>query len=141
MIQVSGDFTAAATPEELMARQRHPTRLAAVDTLSDVTLDEAGRIHAQFTPRTPLGRIPMHTVISTDVAADGDTRVTVHASRGAHVVDATLVITFNRRVDTTQVTWSGEVRFGGTAASVGQRVATELASSAIHDVLYQLSRA
>jgi hypothetical protein len=141
MIQVSGDFTATATPVELVARQQQPTRLGAVDTLNDVTLDEAGRIHARFTPRTPLGRIPLHTVITTDVAADGSATVTVHASRGPHTVDATLVINFDRRVDSTQVTWSGEVRLGGTAASVGQRVATDLARTAIHEVLYQLARA
>jgi carbon monoxide dehydrogenase subunit G len=141
MIQVSGDFTATATPADLMARQQQPARLADVATLNDVSLDDAGRIHALFTPRTPLGHIPLRTVITTDAAADGSATVTVHASRGPHTVDATLAITFDRRVDVTQVTWSGEVRLGGTAASVGQRVATDLVRSAIHETLYQLAHA
>lgn len=141
MIQVSGGFATPATPEELVAWQTQPLRLAAVDTLNDVTLDAAGRIHALFTPRTPLGRIPLRTVIVSEVAADGSATVTVNATRGAHTVDATLLITFDRRDGATQVTWAGEMHLGGAAASVGQRVATDLASTAIDQVLHQLAHA
>jgi carbon monoxide dehydrogenase subunit G len=141
MIRVAGEFTTPITPADLMARNRQPDFLAAVPTLRQVTVDDEGRIQAQFTPRTPLGRMPLATTITTRNADERSTEVRVRAHRGQHTVDVDLQIEFDRSDAITRVSWTAQVRLGGTAASVGQRVGPSLAYSAIDEVLQQLAQA
>lgn len=140
MIQVAGGFTTPVAAQELRARHTQVDQLSAVETLADVTVAEDGAVRALFTPRLPLGRIPLDTRITTSHTDDTSSLVTVHASRGPHSVDVTLSITLDTVPEGTEVTWAGELRLGGTAASVGQRVGADLAQRAINNVLVQLAR-
>jgi carbon monoxide dehydrogenase subunit G len=141
MIDVAGEFSTTVTPADLIARNHQPECLGAVNTLAEVRLEENGRIRALFTARTPLGRIPLHTIITTHAADHESTDVHVHASRGPHTVDVDLHIDFERIDTTTRVSWRAQVHLGGAAASVGQRVVPGLAQKAIDEVLQQLAQA
>lgn len=140
MIQVAGRFTTPVEPLELRARHSQPEQLAGVDTLADVFVAEDGTIRARFTPHLPLGRVPLNTLITTTHTDDTSSLVTVHATRGSHSVDVTLAITLGTVDGGTEVSWTGELKLGGTAASVGQRVSADIAQRAINDVLVQLAR-
>lgn len=141
MIQVDGRFVTAVAPAELRARQGQVDRLEAVDSLDHVSVAGDGSIRATFTPRIPLGRIPLRTVITIAHLDDTSSVVTVLGRRGQHSVDVTLHVELNRTTDQTEVAWTGELRLGGAASSVGQRVGSEIARSAINDVLVQLAQA
>lgn len=140
MIQVAGRFTTSVGAEELRARHTQVDQLSAVETLSDVGVADDGTVRARFTPRLPLGQIPLDTQISTTHTDESRSLVTVHASRGPHSMDATLAITLNSVDAGTEVAWKGELRLRGTAASVGQRVGADVAQRVINDVLVQLAR-
>ena len=140
MIQVEGRFTTAVAPAELRARQGQADRLAAVEGLDHVSISDDGSIRATFTPRIPLGRIPLRTVITITHLNETASVVTVLGRRGPHSVDVTLQVDLTRAGEQTEVAWSGELRLGGAAASVGQRVGSEIARAAIDDVLVQLAQ-
>lgn len=140
MIQVEGRFTTPVAPAELRARQARADRLGAVDSLADVSIADDGTIRATFTPRIPLGRIPLRTMITISHLNECASVVTVVGRRGPHSVDVTLQVELSRVGEQTDVAWSGELRLGGAAASVGQRVGSEIARVAIEDVLVQLAQ-
>jgi carbon monoxide dehydrogenase subunit G len=141
MMKLSGRFTTPVGRSELRARHDQVEQLAAVDTLADVRVAPDGTVRARFTPRLPLGRIPFDTRIRTTHTDDSSSVVTVHASRGAHRVEVVLTVTLTPADSGTDVAWTGELRLGGTAASVGQRVGADIAQRVVDDVLVQLARA
>lgn len=139
MISVSGQFATTSTPGQIISRSQEPTQLATIDSLTEVRTDGPGRLRAVLTTRTPLGRIPLQTTITTVALDEQSGRVDVRATRGPHSVDVELDIRFDTAGDTTQVTWSATARLGGTAASVGQRVAPAIAKTTIDEILRQLA--
>jgi len=141
MMKLTGKFTTPVGRSELRARHDQVEQLAAVDTLADVNIAQDGTVRARFTPRLPLGRIPFDTRIRTTHTDDSSSVVTVHASRGAHSVDVVLTVTLTPSDAGTDVAWAGELRLGGTAASVGQRIGGDIAQRVVNDVLVQLARA
>lgn len=134
-MNVSGEFVTTTSPAALVRLRRDPDRLACVPRLRDTKVSDDGSVRTVFTPVTPLGRVPLSTAIRVDHADDTGARLRVNASRGAQAVDVDLRLGFCEAGDATQVSWTAEVHVRGAAASVGQRVAADIARRAISDVL------
>lgn len=135
-MKLSGVFSTHTAPAQLAQLSADPGRLAHVSSLREVSMDPHGRVLATFTATTPLGAIPFATTIATDRADEASSRVLVHGTRGQHRVDITLDITYAAEAAGTRVSWEADVRLGGAGASVAQRVAHDIARSAIQGVLH-----
>ena len=134
-MNVSGEFATSASPAALLRLRRDPAWLARVPALRDVTVTDHGTVRTVFSPVTPLGPVPLRMAIVVEHADTTGARLRVNASRGAQAVDVDLRLGFREAGDATQVSWTAEVRVRGAAASVGQRVAGDIARRAIADVL------
>ena len=93
-----------------------------------------------FSPVIGLGPIPFVTTAVTRAQAPRRVELGVNARHGLHAVDVELVVELDETVSGTSVVWLADVVVRGAAASVGQRVAKDLATKAIGDLLEGISR-
>lgn len=134
-MNLTGEFTTVATATALTGL-RDQGRLAKVEGLSGVEIRSDDTIRATFRAVTPLGAIPLATTIVVDSVDEHGARLRVCGRRGAQSVDVDLRLTFeDADGNGTKVAWSADLRLGGAGASVGQRVARDVATRAIADVL------
>ena len=134
-MKIGGQFTAASSVGALRVLGTQPEKLAGVASLSDVVSAPGGGFTALFTPHTPFGRQPIATRVVTERADENGAALRVHGRRGPHVIDVELTISFAEAAEGTVVSWDAEVWVRGPAASVGQRVALDVARRAIGDLL------
>jgi carbon monoxide dehydrogenase subunit G len=134
-MNITGAFTTATPVGGLRALGSRPELLEQVSTLRDVRAGGAAVVHAVFLPVIALGRIPLATTITTLEESETGARLRVTGRRGVQLVDVDLRLEFAAERDRTTVTWQAEVVVRGNAASVGQRVARDIAARAIGDVL------
>lgn len=134
-MNVTGSFTTTASVVGLRSLASAPDLLSAVPTLRDVHAGAPGVVQAIFSPVIALGRIPLVTTITT--VEDGDDGASLHVvgRRGVQSVDVVLTLRFGSADEGTVVDWSAEVVVRGNMASVGQRVARDIAGRAIGQVL------
>jgi carbon monoxide dehydrogenase subunit G len=134
-MKVGGQFTVASSVGALRVLETQPEMLAGAASLSDVVSTPGGGFTALFTPTTPFGRQPIAARVVTERADDSGAALRVHGRRGPHVIDVELTITFVEASEGTVVSWEADVWVRGPAASVGQRVALDVARRAIGDLL------
>jgi len=134
-VKVKGEFTTTTSAGALRALDSQPEKLAGVPALDDVLATPDGGFTALFTPTTPFGRQPIETRVVTERADESGAELRVHGRRGPHVIDVELTISLAEASGGTVVTWEAEVGVRGAAASVGQRVALDVARRAIGDLL------
>ncbi|WP_128377189.1 SRPBCC domain-containing protein [Streptomyces cavernae] len=134
-MRLTGEFTTAGSGAALAALAGRTDELKAVATLDEVTTDADGAVRALFTPATPFGPLPLRTRIRTERADASGAVLAVHAVRAQHAVDVRIELAFTAGESGSRVTWSAELALRGPAASVGQRVAREVANRAIAEVL------
>ncbi len=134
-MNITGAFTTATPVGGLRALGSRAELLEQVSTLRDVRAGGADVVHAVFLPVIALGRIPLATTITTLEESETGARLRVTGRRGVQLVDVDLRLEFAAERDRTTVTWQAEVVVRGNAASVGQRVARDIAARAIGDVL------
>lgn len=133
-MNIVGAFSTTAAAAALVDL-RGPGRLDNVSGLTDVESRPDGTVRATFHATTPLGPIPLATVIKVDAVDVTGAWLQVQGRRGAQSVDVTLRLTFDAEGNGTRVSWRADVRVGGAGASVGQRVVIDLARRAISGVL------
>jgi len=140
-MNVTGSFTTTTPVAALRALSATPELLDRVSTLREVRASAPGVLHAVFSPVIALGRIPLATTITT--VAETDAGVTLHVvgRRGVQSVDVELALEFVPADQGTTVRWFAEVVVRGNAASVGQRVARDIAERAIGQVLTEAAAA
>lgn len=134
-MNVSGHLRTASSVRALAALSGSLESLESVSTLHDVSTDEDGDLRATFVPVTALGRFVLRTTISTVSVDERGARLRVTARSGNYRVTADIALAFATDDAATWVTWDAEVGVHGTAASVGQRVARDIAQRAIGEVL------
>lgn len=134
-MNVRGSFTTATAVAELRALSTRTALLERVSTLSDVTSPGDGVVHAVFAPVVALGRIPLRTSITTVHDGEHGATLAVVGRRGHQSVDVRLELEYTEAGEGTTVAWSAEVVVRGNMASVGQRVAGDVATRAISSVL------
>jgi carbon monoxide dehydrogenase subunit G len=134
-MNVTGSFTTATPVAGLRALASAPAVLEQVSTLREVRADGVGVVRAVFSPVIALGRIPLTTAITTVEETDGGAALHVVGRRGVQSVDVRLALEFVPADEGTTVRWEAEVVVRGNAASVGQRVARDIARRAIGQVL------
>lgn len=134
-MRITGEFVTQASGAGLAKLACRTAELPAVAPLDDVTTGPDGSVHALFSPATPFGRLPLHTRIRAEHADEGGAVLAVHARRAQHAVDVRIELAFVPCESGSRVTWSADLIVRGPAASVGQRVAREVAGRAIGDVL------
>lgn len=137
---VCGSFPTTTPVEALRALSTSPELLEQVSTLSGVEAGPDGVLHTVFTPSISLGRIPLRTTITTLSADDRGAQLRVVGRRGVQGVDVLLDLTFTPVDAGIEVSWSADVVVRGNAASVGQRVARDLATRAIGKVLAEAAQ-
>lgn len=137
-MNITGSFTTTTPVAALTKLGSTPEPLVGVSTLRDLRSGADGAVLATFSPVTALGRIPLATTITT-VSRDGSRAVLrVVGRRGVQSVTVDLELEVGDPepgVAGSTVTWSATVVVRGTAASVGQRVARDIAARAIGSVL------
>jgi len=134
-VKVGGQFTVASSVGALRVLETQPEMLAGVASLSDVVSTPGGGFTALFTPATPFGRQPIAARVVTERADESGAALRVHGRRGPHVIDVELTISFVEASEGTVISWEADVWVRGPAASVGQRVALDVARRAIGDLL------
>lgn len=136
-MRLTGEFTTPAPPAALTALGDHRQTLRAVPAFRSLSVDEDGTVVTVFTPMTPLGRLPLSTRIQATESSARGAVLRVTARRAQHAVDATIEVRFDADADGlgSRVCWEAELTVLGPAASVGQRVARELATRAIGETL------
>lgn len=140
-MKLNGQFLAPVSPASLLALRNGQSGLATVNCLRDVRWDDAGVLRAVFTPPRTVVPIPLQVIITVKRADADGALLQVHGRRGPHAVDVALSVDFSSSAGGTHVTWSAELAVRGPAASVGQRVARDIATAAIIDVLHQAAAA
>lgn len=141
-MKINGQFLAPVSPASLLALREGTSGLAAVGSLRDVRRDDTGVVRALFTPPHTVVPIPLQVAITLERAAAEGVVLRVHGRRGPHAVDVTLTVDFGSGgAEGTRVTWAADLTIRGPAAGVGQRVARDLATAAIGDVLRQAAAA
>ncbi len=143
-MKINGQFVTPVSPASLLALRDGPSSWAAVGSLSDVRRDDAGVFRAVFTPPHAVVPIPLLLTITVQRAAADGALLHVHGRRGPHAVDVALTVDFSDELGGaagTRVSWAADLAIRGPAAGVGQRVARDLASAAISDVLHQAAAA
>jgi hypothetical protein len=139
-MKINGQFVTPVSPASLLALQDGPS-WAAVGSLRDVRRDDAGVFRAVFTPPHAVVPIPLQVTITVQRAAADGALLYVHGRRGPHAVDVALTVDLRDEPGGTRVTWAADLAIRGPAAGVGQRVARDLATAAIGDVLHQAAAA
>ncbi|WP_017240872.1 SRPBCC domain-containing protein [Streptomyces sp. SS] len=134
-MRIAGEFTTPSSGASLAGLTDRVDELTAVPTLDEVTNGPDGSVCALFSPVTPFGRLPLRTRIRTERADADGAVLAVHARRAQHAVDVTIELGFVPCDAGSRVTWSADLTVRGPAASVGQRVAREVAARAIAEVL------
>lgn len=134
-MNVSGHFTTASSAEALASLSSTPAALNQVSTLEDVVVDANGDVRARFVPVTALGRFVLRVTISTVAQDNRGARLRVIARSGTYRVSADIALAFVAGDVANAVTWDAEVAVRGAAASVGQRVARDIAQHVIGEVL------
>ncbi|MEW2113682.1 SRPBCC domain-containing protein [Streptomyces sp. NPDC005474] len=134
-MRLTGEFTTPAPPVALAALGHDRQALQAVPAFHALSVDEDGTVVTVFTPTTPLGRLPLSTRIQTREASAQGAVLRVTAWRAQHAVDATIELRFVADGPGSRVLWEAELTVRGPAASVGQRVAREVATRAIGQTL------
>ena len=134
-MKAGGQFTVASSVGALRVLETQPEKLAGVASLSDVVSMPDGGFTALFTPTTPFGRQPIVARVVTERADERGVALRVHGRRGPHVIDVELTISLVEASEGTVVSWEADVWVRGPAASVGQRVALDVARRAIGDLL------
>jgi carbon monoxide dehydrogenase subunit G len=134
-MRLTGEFATPAPPAALTALGHHRQALQAVPAFRSLSVDEDGTVVTVFTPTTPLGRLPLNTRIQTVESSARGAVLRVTARRAQHAVDATIELRFDADGLGSRVRWEAELTVLGPAASVGQRVARELATRAIGETL------
>jgi len=137
-VKITGSFTTTTPVAALTGLGSTPGPLVGVSTLSELRPGADGAVLATFSPVTALGPIPLATTITT-VSRDGSRAVLrVVGRRGIQTVTVDLELEVDEPVPGgpgSTVTWSATLVVRGTAASVGQRVARDIAARAIGSVL------
>lgn len=134
-MKVLGEFTSRSGVDALRGLRDRTELLEGVATLSDVRPGREQSVRALFTPTTPFGQIPIAVHIVPLETNDRDASLRVHGRRGPHVLDVRLALSFTPLASGTQIAWQAEVDVRGPAASIGQRVAIDVARRAIEEVL------
>lgn len=134
-MKVLGEFTTKSRVSALHDMRDRTDRLAGVPTLSDVTPAPGQSVRALFSPATPFGQIPIAVHIVPRETNGGDVRLRVHGRRGPHALDVELELRLTPLASGTCVNWRADIAVRGPAASVGQRVAIDVATRAIGEVL------
>ena len=147
-MKINGQFVTPVSPASLLALPLRfaalgdgPSSWAAVGSLREVRRDGAGVFRAVFTPPQAVVPIPLQVTITVQRAAADGALLSVHGRRGPHAVDVALTVDFSDEPGGTRVSWAADLAIRGPAAGVGQRVARDLASAAISDVLHQAAAA
>ena len=134
-MHIGGEFITPGSGTALAALAGRTDDLKAVAALDDVTTGPDGSVRALFSPVTPFGRLGLRTRIRAERADAAGAVLTVHAVRAQHAVDVRIELGFVPVDQGSRVTWSADLTVRGPAASVGQRVAREVARRAIAEVL------
>ncbi|GAA3485570.1 SRPBCC domain-containing protein [Streptomyces yanii] len=134
-MKLIGEFTTPTPSTALTALGDNKPALQAVPAFRSLSVSEDGTIVTVFTPVTPFGRMTLNTLIRTEeISAHGAVlRVTAH--RAQHAVDARIELRFAAEGSGSHVTWVADLAVLGPAASVGQRVAREVATRTIGETL------
>ncbi len=143
-MRLSGAFTTAASGIQLRDLFDSPADLETVPTLRDVTRRDQDSLAMVFTPRTSLGPIPLATTVRKVFESDERMELAVNGQRGSQAVDVDLALSLapaHEDPSRTAVSWTADVAVCGAAASVGQRVARDLAIHAIGDLLESAAKA
>ena len=140
-MKINGQFVTPVSPASLLALQDGPSSWAEVGSLSNVRRDGAGVFRAVFTPPHAVVPIPFQVTISVQRAAADGALLHVHGRRGPNAVDVALTVDLTDEPGGMRVTWAADLAIRGPAAGVGQRVARDLATAAIGDVLHQAAAA
>jgi Carbon monoxide dehydrogenase subunit G (CoxG) len=140
-MKINGQFVTPISPASLLALRDGPGSWAAVGSLRDVRRDDAGAFRAVFTPPHAVVPIPLQVTITVQRATADGALLHVHGRRGPHAVDVALTVDLSDEPGGTRVSWAADLAIRGPAAGVGQRVARDLASAAISDVLHQAAAA
>jgi hypothetical protein len=140
-MKINGQFVTPVSPASLLTLRDGPVSWAAVGSLRDVRRDDAGVFRAVFTPPHAVVPIPLQVTITVQRAAADGALLHVHGRRGPHAVDVALTVDLSDDPGGTRVSWAADLAIRGPAAGVGQRVARDLASAAISDVLHQAAAA
>lgn len=134
-MKVLGEFTTKSGVDALRSLRDRIDRLAQVPSLSEVRSAPGQSVRAMFSPATPFGQMPITVHIIPMETNGQDVRLDVHGRRGPHTLDVEIALTFASLVSGTHVKWLADIAVRGPAASVGQRVATDIAQRAIGEVL------
>jgi Carbon monoxide dehydrogenase subunit G (CoxG) len=140
-MKINGQFVTPVSTASLLALRDGPSSWAPVGSLRDVRRDDAGVFRAVFTPPHAVVPIPLQVTITVQRAAADGALLYVHGRRGPHAVDVALTVDLTDEPGGTRVSWDADLAIRGPAAGVGQRVARDLASAAISDVLHQAAAA
>lgn len=138
-MNISGQFTTESSIEALTGLSGRPESLISVSTLTDVRSGGDGQVHATFSPVTALGRFVLRTTITTVSRDASGARLHVVARSAGYRVTADIALAFAGDGGATAVTWDAEVGVHGTAASVGQRIARDIACRVIGEVLAEVA--
>jgi carbon monoxide dehydrogenase subunit G len=134
-MKVEGVFPTDATVAQLHALFASPASLETVPCLAEVVRTDSRTLRMVFTPRLALGPVPLATAVVTTGASAERVELKVCGRHGAQMVDVALVVCLAPTELGTTVSWTADVVVRGAAASVGQRVAGDLAARAIGDLL------
>jgi carbon monoxide dehydrogenase subunit G len=134
-MRLTGRFTTTAGVAALTAIRAKPEKLSGVPTLHDIHLGADGAVHALFTPATSFGRFPIAVRIVPEATSDDGVQLRVHGRYGQSVVDVRIDLAFEAGDAGPVVNWDADLIVRGPAASIGQRVARDVAGRAIADVL------
>jgi carbon monoxide dehydrogenase subunit G len=139
-MRTAGTFATTATHQQLREVFASPAALSAVPTIRNVVRTAPQSLSMIFTPVIGLGPIPFTTTVVTKAEAPQRVELAVNARHGLHAVDVDLVLQLAETSGGTAASWIADVVVRGAAASVGQRVAKDLATKAIADVLQNIAR-
>ncbi|MEO3856632.1 hypothetical protein [Acrocarpospora sp. B8E8] len=132
-MKISGQFTAQTGVRALL--DLSASKLEQVPTLRDVAAKPDGSISALFTPATGFGRLPIGIKIIQQGSDESGALLQVQGRLGPNLFDVELALAFTASGTGTDVNWEAQFMALGPAASVGQRVAGDIATRAINDVL------
>lgn len=136
---VTGSFTTTTPVAQLRTVASRPEALERVSTLSSVSATGDGVVRAVFQPVIALGRIPLAATITRVRDSNSGATLRVIGRRGVQSVDVDLELRFQPGDGSTEVVWAADVVVRGNAASVGQRVAGDIAARAIGSVLAEVA--
>jgi carbon monoxide dehydrogenase subunit G len=139
-MRTAGAFTTSASPARLRELFESPAALSAVSTFRNVVRRDPATLSMTFTPVLGLGPIPFITTVVTKAQGPQRVELAVTACHGLHAVDVDLVVQLEETSRGADVAWIADVVVRGAAASVSQRVAKDLATRAVGDLLESIVR-